>query len=62
MYECLSLGQYFLLWLLQMCAARAKHKTMKLKEVEEWLQSVKVFEKPKVKLEQYPTTPHLAGL
>ncbi|XP_046585287.1 rRNA N6-adenosine-methyltransferase METTL5-like [Haliotis rubra] len=34
---------------------------MKLKELESHLQDVDVFEKPKVVLEQYPTTPHIAG-
>ncbi|KAF9917946.1 Methyltransferase-like protein 5 [Lobosporangium transversale] len=34
---------------------------MKLKELEGYLQDVAVFEEPKIKLEQYPTTPHLAA-
>ncbi|KAG0006144.1 Methyltransferase-like protein 5 [Modicella reniformis] len=34
---------------------------MKLKELEGYLQDVAVFENPKIKLEQYPTTPHLAA-
>ncbi|XP_052813906.1 rRNA N6-adenosine-methyltransferase METTL5-like isoform X2 [Mya arenaria] len=34
---------------------------MKLKELESHLGDVDVFEKPKVLLEQYPTTPHLAA-
>ncbi|KAG0226349.1 Methyltransferase-like protein 5 [Actinomortierella wolfii] len=34
---------------------------MKLKELEGYLQDVAIFEKPKIKLEQYPTTPHLAA-
>ena len=34
---------------------------MKLKELEGYLQQVDVFEKPKVDLEQYPTTPHIAA-
>lgn len=34
---------------------------MKLKELESCLQQVDVFEKPKILLEQYPTTPHIAG-
>ncbi|KAF9585058.1 hypothetical protein BGW38_004075 [Lunasporangiospora selenospora] len=34
---------------------------MKLKELEGYLQDVAVFTKPKIKLEQYPTTPHLAA-
>ena len=36
-------------------------KSLKLKELEGYLQDVDVFEKPKIKLEQYPTTPHIAG-
>ena len=32
---------------------------MKLKELENHLQQVEVFEKPKVLLEQYPTRPHI---
>jgi len=39
----------------------AVKKPMKLKELESWLQDVDVFDKPKVKLEQYPTTPHIAA-
>ena len=34
---------------------------MRLKELESYLQQVDVFEKPKVELEQYPTTPHIAA-
>lgn len=34
---------------------------MKLKELESCLQQVDVFEEPKIFLEQYPTTPHIAG-
>ena len=34
---------------------------MRLKELEGYLQQVDVFEKPKVDLEQYPTTPHIAS-
>lgn len=34
---------------------------MKLKELESCLQQVDVFEEPKVLLEQYPTSPHIAG-
>lgn len=34
---------------------------MKLKKLEEYLQSVDGFEKPKVNLEQYPTPPHIAS-
>ena len=34
---------------------------MKLKELETHLQALRAFEKPKIALEQYATTPHLAG-
>ena len=34
---------------------------MKLKELESNLQQVDVFEDPKIKLEQYATTPHIAS-
>lgn len=34
---------------------------MKLKELESCLQQVDTFEEPKVLLEQYPTSPHIAG-
>uniref|UniRef100_A0A1B6C5H0 Methyltransferase-like protein 5 n=1 Tax=Clastoptera arizonana TaxID=38151 RepID=A0A1B6C5H0_9HEMI len=34
---------------------------MKLKTLEQYLQQVEIFENPKVKLEQYATTPHLAA-
>ncbi|XP_068683834.1 rRNA N6-adenosine-methyltransferase METTL5-like isoform X1 [Montipora capricornis] len=34
---------------------------MKLKELEGYLQQVDGFENPKVNLEQYPTTPHIAA-
>eukprot|EP00961_Rhodomonas_salina_P223709 3024965-Rhodomonas_salina.3 len=34
---------------------------MKLKQLEMALQDVDVFEQPKINLEQYPTTPHLAA-
>lgn len=34
---------------------------MKLKELESCLQQVDVFEEPKILLEQYPTSPHIAG-
>lgn len=34
---------------------------MRLKELEGYLQRVDVFENPKVDLEQYPTTPHIAA-
>lgn len=34
---------------------------IKLRKLEEYLQDVKVFETPKVKLEQYPTPPHIAS-
>ncbi|CAL1526129.1 unnamed protein product [Lymnaea stagnalis] len=36
-------------------------KCMKRKELESYLQDVEVFENPKIKLEQYPTTPHIAA-
>ena len=36
-------------------------KAMRLKELESHLQEVEVFEEPKILLEQYPTTPHIAG-
>ncbi|BFZ01927.1 hypothetical protein BsWGS_04966 [Bradybaena similaris] len=36
-------------------------KIMKRKELEGYLQDVEVFESPKVRLEQYPTTPHIAA-
>ncbi|XP_070212197.1 rRNA N(6)-adenosine-methyltransferase METTL5-like [Littorina saxatilis] len=45
----------------KMCAAKCQQKAVRLKELEGWLQEVDVFEKPKVKLEQYPTTPHIAA-
>ncbi len=34
---------------------------MKLKELQSHLQDVDVFENPKILLEQYPTTPHIAA-
>ena len=34
---------------------------MKLKQLEGYLEQVDVFNKPKVELEQYPTTPHIAA-
>lgn len=34
---------------------------MKLKELESYLQQVDTFEAPKILLEQYPTSPHIAG-
>ena len=34
---------------------------MKLKQLEGFLQNLDVFKKPKVHLEQYPTTPHIAS-
>ncbi|KAK3588191.1 hypothetical protein CHS0354_012252 [Potamilus streckersoni] len=37
------------------------HSVMKLKELESYLQDVDGFEKPKILLEQYPTTPHIAA-
>lgn len=33
---------------------------MKLRKLEEHLADVEGFTKPKVKLEQYPTSPHIA--
>jgi hypothetical protein len=33
---------------------------MKLRKLEELLDDVEAFPKPKVKLEQYPTSPHIA--
>lgn len=35
---------------------------MKLKELESCLQQVDAFEEPKILLEQYPTSPHIADL
>uniref|UniRef100_A0A672YKD5 Methyltransferase like 5 n=1 Tax=Sphaeramia orbicularis TaxID=375764 RepID=A0A672YKD5_9TELE len=35
---------------------------MKLKELESCLQQVDTFETPKILLEQYPTSPHIAGI
>lgn len=35
--------------------------TMKLKKLEEFLQGVDAFEKPKILLEQYITPPHIAS-
>ena len=40
---------------------RVKFDRMRLKELEGYLQQVDVFENPKVDLEQYPTTPHIAA-
>ena len=34
---------------------------MRLRELEGYLQEVDIFENPKVDLEQYPTTPHIAA-
>ena len=34
---------------------------MKRKKLEEYLEEVDVFDKPKLQFEQYPTTPHIAG-
>lgn len=39
----------------------AKSCKMRRKELEGYLQDVDVFEEPKVLLEQYPTTPHIAA-
>lgn len=36
-------------------------RPMKQKKLESYLDDVDVFEDPKLELEQYPTTPHLAG-
>ncbi|KAH9520164.1 Methyltransferase-like protein 5 [Bulinus truncatus] len=36
-------------------------KCMKRKELESYLQDIDVFDNPKVKLEQYPTSPHIAA-
>lgn len=44
-----------------MCAAKKQQKAIRLKELEQWLQRIGVFENPKVNLEQYTTTPHLAA-
>lgn len=35
---------------------------MKLKELESCLQQVDTFEEPKILLEQYPTSAHIAGM
>ena len=35
--------------------------SLKLKELQSYLQDVDVFDEPKILLEQYPTTPHIAG-
>ena len=35
--------------------------TMKLKELESYLSQCEPFTKPKVELEQYPTTSHIAS-
>lgn len=34
---------------------------MRMKKLEEYLSGVDGFEKPKIKLEQYPTPPHIAS-
>ena len=34
---------------------------MKLKQLEQYLQQIEGFEKPKILLEQYPTRPHIAA-
>ncbi|KAK7169501.1 hypothetical protein R3I93_005462 [Phoxinus phoxinus] len=41
--------------------ASVKRVKMKLKELESCLQQVDGFEEPKILLEQYPTSPHIAG-
>ena len=35
---------------------------MKLRKLEEHLQDAKIFKNPSIKLEQYPTSPHIAYL
>jgi len=40
---------------------RQRRHDMKLKHLEAALQDMEIFEEPKVHLEQYPTTPHLAA-
>lgn len=37
-------------------------RSISRKKLESYLQEVDVFDNPKMQLEQYPTTPHLAGL
>lgn len=37
-------------------------RSVSRKKLESYLQEVDVFDNPKMQLEQYPTTPHLAGL
>ena len=34
---------------------------IRLKQLESELEAVSVFSEPKILLEQYPTTPHIAG-
>eukprot|EP00041_Stephanoeca_diplocostata_P022413 m.534629 g.534629 ORF g.534629 m.534629 type:complete len:92 (+) comp22057_c0_seq6:338-613(+) len=34
---------------------------MRIKELEQWLSQVDVFESPKMQLEQYPTSAHIAA-
>jgi rRNA N6-adenosine-methyltransferase METTL5 len=35
--------------------------SMKIKQLESLLQNISVFDKPKIDLEQYPTSPHIAA-
>ena len=37
-------------------------RSMRHKELETHLEEVTAFEEPKILLEQYPTTPHIAGI
>lgn len=43
------------------CSTMAISK-MKLKKLQGYLESAEVFENPKILLEQYPTTPHIAAI
>lgn len=36
-------------------------RRMRLRELEQWLSQVQAFEEPKVELEQYPTSAHIAS-
>ena len=62
---CRDLLLYFIvdhyLYLCLSLTFHAKMPVMKLKKLETNLESVDVFENPKIKLEQYATTPHIAG-
>ena len=42
-------------------AESSSHPVMRRKKLEEYLADVDVFEDPKILLEQYPTTPHIAA-